>query len=286
MMKMMLGDVMADTFEGKIIIVTGGTSGIGYAVSEALLKRGAFVWVIGSRQESVKKAEQSFSSYPNARFAVVDVSIADEVQKMVDDCVNEFGRLDYLFNNAGVGMIGQSEDMTLDIWKKVVDVNLWGVIYGVNAALPVMLKQGSGHIVNTSSIAGLISRPYRAVYTATKHAVKGLTESMMYEHAGRGTGIAFTTVCPGNVVTKIFDGIEIPKDAVSIDEATNIILKGVEKKEGMIVFPENTKKLIEHLNANPKDMDTFMIELERRMRVTFLEKGEPYLEMPHDIINI
>ena len=277
---------MTDIFEGKIAIVTGGTSGIGYAVSEELLKRGAYVWVIGSRQESIEKSKQSLGEYQNARFAAVDVTNAEAVQEMVDNCVKEFGRLDYLFNNAGVGMMGQSEDMTLDIWKKVVDVNLWGVIYGVHAALPVMLKQGSGHIVNTSSIAGLISRPYRAVYTATKHAVKGMTESMMYEHLGRGTGITFSTVCPGNVVTKIFDGIKIPKDAVSIDEATDIILNGVENKEGMIVFPENTKKLIEDLNANPKDMGTFMIELERRMRVTFLEKGEPYLEMPHDIIKI
>ena len=277
---------MTDIFEGKIAIVTGGTSGIGYAVSKELLKRGAYVWVIGSRQESIEKSKQSLGEYQNARFAAVDVTNAEAVQEMVDNCVKEFGRLDYLFNNAGVGMMGQSEDMTLDIWKKVVDVNLWGVIYGVHAALPVMLKQGSGHIVNTSSIAGLISRPYRAVYTATKHAVKGMTESMMYEHLGRGTGIQFSTVCPGNVVTKIFDGIEIPKDAVSIDKATDIILNGVENKEGMIVFPENTKKLIEDLNANPKDMGTFMIELERRMRVTFLEKGEPYLEMPHDIIKI
>lgn len=277
---------MTDTFEGKIVIVTGGTSGIGYALSETLLKRGSYVWVIGSRQESVLKAKQSFSKYSNAQFAAVDVTSADAVQKMVDDCVNEFGHLDYLFNNAGVGMMGQSEDMTLDMWKKVVEVNLWGVIYGVHAALPVMLKQGSGHIINTSSIAGLFSRPYRAVYTATKHAVKGMTESMRYEHAGRGTGIAFSTVCPSNVVTKIFDGIEIPKDAVPVDEAVNIILAGVEKKDGMIIFPENTKKLIEHLNANPNDMEKFMIELERRTRVTYLEKGELYAELPHDIIKI
>lgn len=277
---------MAGTFEGKIVIVTGGTSGIGYAVSEELLKRGSYVWVIGSRQESIEKAKQSLIEYPKARFAAVDVTNAEAVQKMVDDCVNEFGRLDYLFNNAGIGMMGQSEDMTLDIWKKVVDVNMWGVIYGVHAALPVMLKQESGHIVNTASIAGLFSRPYRAVYTATKHAVKGMTESMRYEHAGRGTGIVFSTVCPGNVVTNIFDGIEIPKDAVPINEAIEIILAGVEKKEGLIIFPEYSKKLIEHLNANPDDMEKFMIELERRTRVTYLENGELYAELPHDIIKI
>jgi len=276
---------MKDTFERKIVIVTGGTSGIGYAVSEALLKRGAYVWVIGSRQESIEKAKQSFRGYSNARFAVVDVTNADAVQKMVDDCVNEFGGLDYLFNNAGVGTYGPIEFATLDDWKKVVDVNIWGVIYGVHAALPVMLKQGSGHIVNTASIAALFSRPYKAIYTATKHAVKGMTESMRYEHAGRGTGVAFSTVCPGDVVTRIFDGVEIPQDAVPVDEATEIILAGVEKKDGMIIFPENTKELIEHLNANPNDMEKFMIEFERRSRVG-LEKGVPYLELPHDIIQI
>jgi NAD(P)-dependent dehydrogenase (short-subunit alcohol dehydrogenase family) len=276
---------MTDTFEGKIVIVTGGTSGIGYAVSEALLKRGAYVWVIGSRMESVEKAKQSLAEYPNAQFAAVDVTLVDEVQKMVDDCVNAFDRLDYLFNNAGVGSYIPTDLATLDHWKRVVDVNLWSVIYGVHAALPVMLKQGSGHIVNTASIAGLFSRPYRAVYTATKHAVKGMTESMRYEFAGRDTGIAFSTVCPGNVVTKIFDGVEIPKDAIPVDEAAEIILAGVEKKEGMIIFPENTKKLIDHLNANPNGMEKFMMELERRSMAGF-KNGVPYLELPHDIIDI
>jgi len=132
------------TFEGKVVIVTGRTSGIGYGISEELLVRGAYVWVIGSRQDSVEKAKVSPAANPNARFAAVDVKDNAAVEKMISDCVREFGRLDYLFNNAKIGIVSPYEKTTLDDWKKIIEINLWGVIYGVNAALPVMGKQGSG----------------------------------------------------------------------------------------------------------------------------------------------
>jgi len=239
---------MTDIFDGKIAIVTGGTSGIGYAVSEELLKRGATVWVIGSRQESVDKAKVMLAAYKQAKFAIADVTVADDVKRVIDTCVKEDGRLDYLFNNAGILKVNPTEESTLEDWKEIVDINLWGVIYGIYYALPVMLAQNGGHIINTSSGDGLFSMPYAAMYVTTKTAVLGLTESLYYEYEPQN--IAFTAVCPGNVATPIFGG-DTPKDAVPVEEAVRSILDGVEKKERLVVVPEEFKKTIEMFCKDP-----------------------------------
>jgi NAD(P)-dependent dehydrogenase (short-subunit alcohol dehydrogenase family) len=274
---------MTDVFAGKIAVVTGGTSGIGYAVAEELLKRGATVWVIGSRQESVEKAKVSFGRYANARFAAVDVTVADEVRGMIETCVRESGRLDYLFNNAGIGMTHPSAYLTLDMWKKAVDLNLWGVIYGIHFALPVMLAQKSGHIVNTSSLAGILPLPSQTVYCATKFAVTGMTEALRYEYAE--CGIAFTSVCPANVATAIFGKAEVPKEAIPADEAARTILAGVEKKEGIIILPAFAKTLYERLSKDPDLKEKFMLEYAKRRNEGWV-KGVPYLGVPDDILEM
>lgn len=272
---------MTDVFTGKIAVVTGGTSGIGYAVAEELLKRGATVWVIGSRQESVEKAKVSFAAYDSARFLAVDVTVADEVKGMIDTCVRESGRLDYLFNNAGIGMTHPSAYLTLDMWKKAIDLNLWGVIYGIHFALPVMLAQKSGHIVNTSSLAGITAPPAQTVYCATKYAVTGMTEALRYEFFEKG--IAFTTVCPANVATAIFAGTDVPKEAIPADEAAKIVLAGVARKDGIIIFPEFAKKMYERLEADPALKEKFMLEYARRRNAGW-ESGVPYLGIPDDML--
>lgn len=272
---------MKSTFDGKIAVVTGGTSGIGYAVTEEMLKRGATVYAIGSRNESIEKARKSLAAYKNSRFLVADVTVADDVKRMIDTAVAGSGRLDYLFNNAGIGMTHPTRYLTLDMWKKIIDLNLWGVIYGIHFALPVMLEQGSGHIVNTSSIAGIIAPPAQAAYCATKYAVTGMTEALRYEFAA--DNIAFTTVCPANVATAIFAGTEIPRDAIPADEAARIILDGVEKKEALIIFPEYAKMLYERLSADPALKDRFMLEYARRRKAGW-ESGVPYLGVPDDLL--
>jgi NAD(P)-dependent dehydrogenase (short-subunit alcohol dehydrogenase family) len=274
---------MSDVFEGKTAIVTGGTSGIGFAVSEELLKRGAKVWVIGSRQESVDKARASFASYKNARFLAVDVTVADQVKGMIDACIEKDGRLDYLFNNAGIGMTHPSQYLTLEMWQKAIDLNLWGVIYGVHYALPVMLAQKSGHIVNTSSIAGIIPLPSQAAYCATKHAVTALTESLRYEFFEEG--LAFTTICPSNVATAIFGKADIPQDAIPADEAARIILEGVEKKEAIVIFPAYVKKMYERALADPAFKEKFLFEYARR-RNDGWRRGVPYLGAPIDLLEM
>jgi NAD(P)-dependent dehydrogenase (short-subunit alcohol dehydrogenase family) len=226
---------MVDTFEGKVAIVTGGTSGIGFGLCEELLKRGAFVYVIGSRKSSVDEAKKKLDQYPRARFAAVDVRENSAVEKMVSDCAADSGHLDFMFNNAGISQNYPYEMVTLELWKDMIDINIWGVIYGVHAALGVMRKQGSGHIINTSSVAALFCNPYQPVYVATKCAVAGLTRSLRYEYEPRN--IFFTVVYPGNVATPIFQG-NIPPDSISVEDAVRIILDGVAKKELSIVFPQ------------------------------------------------
>jgi len=233
---------MTNTFEDKVVIVTGGTSGIGFGLCEELLKRGSVVHVIGSRQSSVEKAQETLGKYPKVRFAAVDVRDNAAVEKMVSDCVARDGRLDYLFNNAGISQNYPYELVTPELWKDMVDINLWGVVFGINAALNVMRRQGSGHIINTSSVAALLFSPFQPVYVATKCAVAGLSNSLRYEYEPRN--IFFTVVYPGNVATPIFKG-NIPPDSISVEDAVKAILDGVEKKELSIIFPKLYAEYVE-----------------------------------------
>ena len=262
---------MADTYEEKIVIVTGGTSGIGYGLCEELLRRGAIVYVIGSKQSSVDKAQETLGKNPKARFAAVDVRDNAAVEKMVYDCVERDGRLDYIFNNAGISHHYPYELVTPELWKDMVDINLCGVVYGVNAALNVMRKQGSGHIINMSSVAALTASPFQPVYVATKSAVAGLSMSLRYEYEPRN--IYFTVVYPGNVATPIFQG-SIPPNAVSVEEAVKIILDGVEKKELSIVFPKFYADMAERY----KDLAVMDAELKKFVpeRVEFFKKTPIY----------
>jgi len=173
----------------------------------------------------------------------VDVRDNAAVGKMVRDCVSECGRLDYLFNNAGISQENPYAASSLADWKEMIDINLWGVIYGVNAALPVMREQKSGHIINTSSVAALFGTPYQTLYVATKNAVIGLTDCLYYEYLPEN--ISFTVVCPGNVDTPIFRG-RTPEGAVPVDEAVRLILDGVAKKERIVVFPDSMVELLEN----------------------------------------
>ena len=129
-----------------------------------------------------------------------------------------------------------------------------------------MEKQGFGHIVNTSSLAGVIAPPYQAVYCATKYAVTGLGESLRYELAHKG--IAVTAICPGNVATPIFGGSALPKEAILPEEAAKIILAGVEQKKGIVILPDSMDTLVRRGQTHPEEMEQRMIrEAETRRKV-------------------
>ncbi len=155
-------------YQDKICLVTGANSGIGYAMSEELLKRGATVYMAGRDQKKISAAAGQLSPFrDHVRTLVVDVTRQDKVQKAIEDTAAEAGGLDMLFNNAGIFKPMLFEHGTIDDWREMIDTNLWSVIYGVHAAIPLMIRQGSGHIVNTASLAGLVPYPMQVIYDTT-----------------------------------------------------------------------------------------------------------------------
>ncbi len=225
-------------FTDKVAIITGGASGIGRALGQELVKSGAKVIVADINIASVDNDVQAVQ---------VDVSQADQVQNLVDHVVREHGRLDYMFNNAGFAIGGELRDMNLEQWNRILDVNLKGVIHGVLAAYPVMIKQGYGHIINTASLAGLAPTPVLGAYSTTKHAVVGLSNALRVE--GAGLGVKVTALCPGFIQTNIFDsGIylkstqsevqsTIPFKNLPIEKAAPLLLRGVLKNQAIVTMP-------------------------------------------------
>lgn len=192
---------------GRTAIVTGGGSGIGAALTRALVGAGAEVICADLDLGAAEMTVASVSGPGSARATQVDVTDAVQVQQAVDDVVAEHGRLDLLFNNAGITFFGQTETLSLLQWNAIIDVNLRGVVHGVHAAYPQMIRQGSGHIVNTASMGGLMPAGLMTSYVATKHAVVGLSLALRTEAAHHGIGV--TVVCPAAVDTPILGKGEI-----------------------------------------------------------------------------
>jgi NAD(P)-dependent dehydrogenase (short-subunit alcohol dehydrogenase family) len=236
------------SFHNKVAIVTGGASGIGRALCEELARRGAVAVVADINFEGAQTVASAIvANGGRATAAPLDVTRAADVERLVEDTVRAHGRLDYMFNNAGIGVGGEVRDLTLDHWRKCVDINLWGVIYGTTAAYAAMLRQGSGHIVNTASAAGLVGEPGLAPYSVTKSAVVALSTALRAE--AEAFGVRVSVICPGFIDTAIYEnaiGIQIDKDEflkklpvklVSAPDAARAILRGVESNESIIVFP-------------------------------------------------
>ena len=192
-----------NVFCDKACVVTGGGSGIGFALAQALLDRGARVLIAGHDHGALRAASEKLAG-TGRRIAWhrADVSDADDVEELINAAVNRFGRVDYMFSNAGVSGTLPINDATLDHWRRLLDVNLWGVIHCVHYVLPVMRRQGSGHIVNTASASGLVPLPGQALNNTSKYAVVGLSESLRLELAP--DGIKVTAVCPGPVASDIW----------------------------------------------------------------------------------
>ena len=187
------------------MFVTGGGSGIGAALSAKLAGAGARVWIADRQYETANKlAGQLAETGATVHAVELDVRDPEAVTRAIDAVVEAAGRIDYLFNNAGIGIGGEVDTLSLDDWSDIIDVNLRGVIHGVNAAYPVMIKQGSGHIVNTASMAGLITTSAQGAYSSTKHAVVALSKTMRVE--GRTHGVRVSVLCPGVVRTPILTG--------------------------------------------------------------------------------
>ncbi|CAH1196559.1 Diacetyl reductase [(S)-acetoin forming] [Paenibacillus auburnensis] len=243
----------------QVGIVTGGASGIGKAIGKELIKRGVHVVIadMNTEQGHITAAELRQLG-GESTFAKVDVTDAAQVEELVYGVYGEFGRLDYMFNNAGIAMYGELCDMTEQNWKRIIDVNVWGVIYGVQAAYPLMKEQGFGKIANTASAAGLGPAPTTAAYSATKHAVVGLTTSLHYE--AEAYGVSVSCLCPAFVDTPIFDSGE----AIQMDKSK--VIAQVRKQK--LMTPEHFAALaIRGLDKN--DVLVNPMPLRRTMDIMF-----------------
>jgi NAD(P)-dependent dehydrogenase (short-subunit alcohol dehydrogenase family) len=190
-------------FRGKAVVVTGAASGIGREIALAFARRGARLAVAdidAVRLQGVREELDGMGAEVHVH--VVDVSVAEQVRNLCDEVYREMGRVDVLCNNAGIGIGGRFEDVTLEDWEWIVGVNLWGVIHGCHYFYPRMIAQGGGgHIVNTASGAGLAPLPLMTAYCCTKYAVVGLSETLRAEAALHGIGVS--AICPGIVDTPI-----------------------------------------------------------------------------------
>ncbi len=241
------GERRSRTFSGKQAIVTGGGSGIGAALCRALVAAGADVVCTDVDGDAAERTASSLGA--RARSARLDVTDAAAVQAAVDEVVDRAGRLDLMFNNAGIVWGGDSELLTLDQWNAIIDVNVRGVVHGVAAAYPQMIKQGHGHIVNTASMAGLTAAGQITSYVMTKHAVVGLSLALRSEAAAHGIGVL--AVCPSAVETPILDKGAIGgfvgrdyflqgqgvKTAYDADRLARDTLRAVERNKALLVKP-------------------------------------------------
>jgi len=195
---------VTDMIEGKVIALTGASSGIGEAAAVLLAEHGARL-VLGARREDRLSA---LAARTGAAFARTDVTRREDLHALVALAQERYGRLDVLINNAGIGPISPLDDLRVDEWDAMIDVNVKGVLHGIAAALPVFRAQGSGHFVNTASTAAHTIRPAMAVYSATKMAVRAISEGLRQE---AGPNLRVTVITPGMTDTGFADDISNPE---------------------------------------------------------------------------
>jgi NAD(P)-dependent dehydrogenase (short-subunit alcohol dehydrogenase family) len=242
-----------DLYAGRSAVVTGAGGGVGRALVHALTAAGARVVSADLDLEAALRTSDAAPGPGTARAARLDVTDAAAVQTLVEEVVADHGRLDLMFNNAGITLLGETQDLTLAQWNAIIDVNLRGVVHGVVAAYPQMIRQGGGHLVNTASMGGLMAAGLLTSYVATKHAVVGLSLALRSEAAAHGVGV--TVVCPAAVETPMLDkgeigrvrgrdyylkgqGIRRPLDP---DDLAAQVLAAVAANRSMVVAPRQAR---------------------------------------------
>lgn len=227
-----------DNIQGKVVVITGGSSGLGEATARHLAAKGASV-VLGARRLEQLEAIASDIRAEGGKAEVLktDVTKAEDVKALIDKAVEAFGRIDVLINNAGLMSIAPISETKVDEWDRMIDINIKGVLYGIAAALPIFEKQGSGHFINISSVAGLkVFSPGGTVYSGTKFAVKAISEGLRHEVGGN---IRTTTIDPGAVDSELKHGSsheqssafvkEFYKSAIPADSVARAIAFAIEQ---------------------------------------------------------
>jgi NAD(P)-dependent dehydrogenase (short-subunit alcohol dehydrogenase family) len=228
---------MVDKFESKVVLITGGNSGIGQATALAFAKKGAKV-VVSARRVSEGNATVAMikETGGEAYFVQTDVSKTTEVEAMVAACISKYGGLDYAVNNAGIGGSGfiPAAEYEEEIWDNVIDINLKGVWLCMKYEIPEMLKRGQGAIVNMSSVAGLKGGRIGVAYYASKHGVIGLTKSAAIEYAEQGVRI--NAVCPAVIKTPMTDPFFEDKEMAASVTAMHPMVELDDRKRSLPLF--------------------------------------------------
>jgi NAD(P)-dependent dehydrogenase (short-subunit alcohol dehydrogenase family) len=236
------------TFSLEVALVTGGASGIGKELAKQLSRSGARV-IIADRD--LARAQAAAAECRDARAVQLDVTDAAQFKAIVEEIVAVEGRIDALFNNAGIGLAGAAQDLSIEDWRKIIEVDLMGVIHGIAAVYPRLVAQKSGRIVNTASGAGLAPRPGMTAYAAAKHGVIGLTVSLRAEAALHGVRVS--AFCPGYVATEIQSSSryvnldkkkleeKIPIKPMSAERCAELALEGVLKNRAIIAISAYVK---------------------------------------------
>jgi len=223
---------MGDSIEGKVVVITGASSGLGEAAARHLARHGAKL-VLGARRIERLQALAKDLSLGNDAAVQTDVTQYAQVRRLVDHAVQSHGRIDVLINNAGLMPQSLLERGRVEDWDRTIDVNLKGVLYGIAAALPYMKVQQSGHIINVSSVAGHKVAPGGAVYSATKHAVRVISEGLRQEV--KPYNIRTTVISPGAVATELPNSITDPEIAERIRKVYAIAVPA-DSFANMVVF--------------------------------------------------
>lgn len=277
---------MSAGFAGKTAIVTGAASGIGAEIARQLAAHGAHVLATdvteGALHDLVAEIKRAGG---DATAMVVNVADRADVQRAVDSMVQQHGLLDFMFNNAGVGIFGDVEEVSLDEADTIVDVNLRGVLYGIGIAYRQMVRQGHGHLVSTASAGGLVPVPLQAHYCATKHAVVGLHKTLALEAPDKG--VATTVFCPAWVESGMFDSSTlhggmagadprrlVPIKPLATDVAVRRLLDGVQRKRRFVVTPFYGRLgwWLERLSPTVSHHVNRFMAAEMRRRI---ERGQP-----------
>jgi NAD(P)-dependent dehydrogenase (short-subunit alcohol dehydrogenase family) len=266
-----------ECFRGKVAIVTGGASGIGRTVCEALGRYGTATIVADIDLEGARKVAETISGNGGRAWtARLDVREDEQIRKLIDETVADHGRLDYMFNNAGIDIGGEARDLLPEHWARVFDVNLMGVVYGTRAAYALMVRQGYGHIVNTASLCGIMPIPLQVPYATAKHAVVGLSTSLRAE--GAGLGVKVSVFCPGVVRTPLIEKSMVvnssmeemlslsPMKTMDVNDAVRAMLRGVARNQAIIVCPFDSRMSWRLYRLAPALMDRLLGKTVRQFR--------------------
>lgn len=194
-----------NSIQNKVVMITGASSGIGEASARRLAQHGAKLVLAARRTDRLAQLAAELGE--STLWAATDVTRLDELEALATAARERFGRIDVLINNAGIMPISMLAQGCVDDWSRMIDVNIKGVLYGIHAVLGGMLVQGSGHVINISSVAGLTVGPGSAVYSGTKFAVRAISEGLRQECVGK---VRVTTICPGLVTSELTESITIP----------------------------------------------------------------------------